>query len=242
MATEAEILFRNLGSLTDDYILDMSGQVDRLTDILLSRMGSRRLSSVDLMWWATAISIVLEEPIRRFSQVIESREEALSNFGAVSDTNHEFRARQLLSTRIGEAAASINAKTMESVAAGLRGSDLANAIRGIVDKELVALFRSTDSIFSMYDRIVMRAAGQDQDVEFWTYDGPADNRNRRFCADIVRRNSVFTAEGIEKLNAHPDLHSYVPPNVSILCGGFGCRHLWMPVFDEDIIEGMDIEN
>jgi hypothetical protein len=88
---------------------------------------------------------------------------------------------------------------------------------------------------TMTDRVILEGMG----APFYLYEGPADSKNRKFCADIVRRRAVFTPKGVEALNAHPLLHSYVPPNVAVLCGGYNCRHLWMPMMD--VPEGWEVE-
>lgn len=67
----------------------------------------------------------------------------------------------------------------------------------------------------------------------WRYAGVRDNRNRPFCASVLDMDRVFDDAQVEELNEHPQLHAYVPPNVRTLCGGYGCRHVFLPVTREE---------
>lgn len=78
-----------------------------------------------------------------------------------------------------------------------------------------------------WERTVLDRVAPDDPV--FIYDGPVDSKNRPFCADIAPRPRAYTRRAIEDLNGHPLLHSYVPPNVFTFCGGYNCRHLWLPM-------------
>lgn len=84
----------------------------------------------------------------------------------------------------------------------------------------------------VWQRLVVEVAARDvlkgQDW-LWEYVGIRDTRNREFCASVLDMKRVFDDEQVQELNDHPDLHNYVPPNVRTLCGGYGCRHLFLPV-------------
>lgn len=67
--------------------------------------------------------------------------------------------------------------------------------------------------------------GQDE----YQYVGPRDKKNRAFCRSVLDMGRIFTRAEIENLNAHPDLIPSVPPLVFTMCGGPGCRHMWLPV-------------
>lgn len=63
----------------------------------------------------------------------------------------------------------------------------------------------------------------------WQYAGIRDSRNRPFCSSVLDMNRVFDDAQVEELNHHPKLQEHVPPNVRTLCGGYGCRHIFLPI-------------
>ncbi len=240
MAAE-EDLFEDLGDLSDAFLEAFLSKVPEYVDTLVGKLPART-ADVDTFWWLTAIGIALEEVTDAFRGGLQRRYQSYADYGL--DTPMPYGpTRGLVEGYMASAAAGMNVKTRESILAGLRGDDLKNAVKDSVEKEIKQFIEALDTAFSAHDRIAMRNLGEQEGRGLWIYAGPADNRNRAFCADIVRRNSVFTAAGIEKLNEHPALHTYVPPNVAILCGGHGCRHLWLPVADNSgLLEGRDLED
>jgi hypothetical protein len=114
--------------------------------------------------------------------------------------------------------------------AALSGASEAE-VREAVTREIESLLpkvtqRSVDAQ-TMTDRVILEGMG----APFYAYVGPVDSKNRPFCANIAPRKAVYTPRGVESLNRHPLLAKYVPPNVAVLCGGYNCRHLWMPMMD-----------
>lgn len=84
----------------------------------------------------------------------------------------------------------------------------------------------------VWQRIVIEVAARDifkGKKWLWRYAGVRDNRNRKFCASVLDMQRDFDDSQVTELNQHPDLHPYVPPNVRTLCGGYGCRHVFLPV-------------
>ena len=57
----------------------------------------------------------------------------------------------------------------------------------------------------------------------YKYIGPRDDLNRKFCADMLRKNRVYTIEDIERLS-NPEFGSY---NIFLWRGSFNCRHAWV---------------
>jgi len=57
----------------------------------------------------------------------------------------------------------------------------------------------------------------------YKYIGPRDEKNRKFCADMLRKNRVYTIEDIERLS-NPEFGSY---NIFLWRGSFNCRHAWV---------------
>lgn len=222
-----------LNDLSDDldaYLLEAEDRIDELTDAVLEQVSGDDLTDADLMFWAAAVAIALAPEIQRLQIFLDRRRSILAQeFGEdrvpVAVRRQATTMAQANSTQV---AAGVHVKTQESIVAGLRGEDLANSIRDVVKQEVTTFVRTADTTVSLFDRVAIREVGETLDG-LWIYAGPADNRNRPFCADIVRRKVAFTDSGIDKLNTHPLLAAYVPPNVSILCGGYRCRHVWWPI-------------
>lgn len=225
-----EEFLTGLSADLDAYLEGTEGRAQSISDDVLARMTADELRDADLAFWAIAVLIALEGEFRRLKRFLANRGRKLADEFGEERLSYAFsrRAEQMAKANAEVAAASIHAKTREAIIAGLRGRDLADGLRATIEQEMVDFMRSLDTVVSMFDRIAIRSIGE-MAGDLWIYAGPADNRNRAFCRDIVRRKSAFTPSGIDKLNSHPDLHKYVPPNVSVLCGGYGCRHVWWPV-------------
>jgi hypothetical protein len=61
----------------------------------------------------------------------------------------------------------------------------------------------------------------------YKYAGPRDNKNRQFCADMLRLNRVYRIEDIEELSAetpNPEFGNY---SIFTWRGSFNCRHQWV---------------
>jgi hypothetical protein len=58
------------------------------------------------------------------------------------------------------------------------------------------------------------------------YIGPVDDRNRKFCADMMRKNKIYRIEDIEQLS-NPEFGTY---NIFLFRGSFNCRHAWVRLF------------
>lgn len=222
-----------LNDLTDDldaYLLEAEDRVEDLTDAVLQQVRGDDLTDADLNFWAIAVAIALESELRRLQTFLDQRRQILAQeFGEDRvPVSIRRQAANMAQANTALVAAGIHVKTQESITAGLRGTDLADSIRDVIQQEISSFVKSMDTTVSLFDRLAIREVGETQDG-LWIYAGPADNRNRPFCADIVRRKVAFTNSGIDKLNTHPLLAAYVPPNVSILCGGYRCRHVWWPI-------------
>lgn len=238
-------LFQELGELSDQFLDKYLEEVPELVDTLVGKLPART-ADVDTRWWLTAISIALEDLLNEFRQTLGKRYVSYSDYGLEKGVPFA-PTRALVEANLTAAASGINIKTRESILNGLRGDDLEKAVRSVVEKEIKEFIEALDTAFSIHDRIAMRELGEEFESGgkevYWLYAGPADKRNRAFCGEIVRRDSIFTMRGVQKLNDHPDLHKYVPPNVFTMCGGHGCRHIWMPVqAGSPMAEGRQIED
>lgn len=61
----------------------------------------------------------------------------------------------------------------------------------------------------------------------YKYIGPRDEKNRKFCADMLSKNRVYRIEDIEVLTAsqaNPDFGFY---SIFLWRGSFNCRHQWV---------------
>jgi hypothetical protein len=55
------------------------------------------------------------------------------------------------------------------------------------------------------------------------YVGPRDNKNRKFCSDMLAKNRVYRMEDIEQLS-NPEFDNY---DIFTWRGSFNCRHTWV---------------
>jgi hypothetical protein len=55
------------------------------------------------------------------------------------------------------------------------------------------------------------------------YVGPRDNKNRKFCSDMLAKNRVYRMEDIEQLS-NPEFGNY---DIFTWRGSFNCRHTWV---------------
>ena len=60
------------------------------------------------------------------------------------------------------------------------------------------------------------------------YVGPRDDRNRRFCSDMLAKNRVYRMEDIEQLS-NPEFGNY---DIFTWRGSFNCRHTWVKLIFE----------
>jgi hypothetical protein len=61
----------------------------------------------------------------------------------------------------------------------------------------------------------------------YKYIGPRDEKNRKFCSDMLSKNKVYRIEDIEELTAsqaNPDFGFY---SIFLWRGSFNCRHQWV---------------
>ena len=104
------------------------------------------------------------------------------------------------------------------------------AVGSLLDRQVDRIVEKFGQALLVWDRAVLDRISELQAEEpVWVYSGPQDKKNRPFCSAIVRLPRAYTRQGIENLNAHPLLADYVPPNVFMLCGGYNCRHAFIPV-------------
>jgi len=220
-------LWAELAGISDSFLEEAESVVPLLADKILRELNPE--SDEDLVnlgfWLALLLELIEENLIKRVP--LDQRAEALTQqFGQqVVDTSPLIAQMR---SNVGVMAAHVTTKTSEAIMNQKRGEELIQAIEKAIESGLADFVRSLDTSMSMYDRLFMEEVGRGG-TGVWRYAGPSDARNRPFCGAIVRNKILYTDSGIEKLNNHPLLHSYVPPNVKMLCGGYNCRHVWVPV-------------
>lgn len=64
-------------------------------------------------------------------------------------------------------------------------------------------------------------ASVDPDEVFWYYDGPADDKTREFCLELLLLGKFFRQSDIDKLSSKAGY------NVSKFKGSYNCRHRWV---------------
>jgi hypothetical protein len=70
----------------------------------------------------------------------------------------------------------------------------------------------------------------------YKYVGPQDDKNRTFCAEMMRANRVFRIEDIDEMS-RLDVNSVGPDGYSIFewRGSYNCRHRWVQLmYEQDI--------
>lgn len=59
------------------------------------------------------------------------------------------------------------------------------------------------------------------------YVGPRDEKNRRFCADMLAKNRVYRIEDIDELTDSVANDEFGFYNIMLWRGSFNCRHVWV---------------
>ena len=111
-------------------------------------------------------------------------------------------------------------------------SDIVDSVRGAVGGAVFANGRlevQVNTAMAVFDQQIQDEIAEQTGFDQFIYSGPSDALIRPFCRSLIAAHKTYTAAGIEKLNGHPDLHRYVPPNVRVFRGGLNCRHMWVAV-------------
>lgn len=147
----------------------------------------------------------------------------------------------MIESRVVALTALIASKAQEMAASG-HSDGFVDVAQEIIDKAKERMAEDIATAMTMWERIVLNKIGDLMGSPVFVYAGPLDEKNRPFCRDIVSKKVAYTKSGINKLNAHPLLHSYVPPNVFTLCGGRNCRHVFLPISREAAVsQDLEIE-
>lgn len=104
----------------------------------------------------------------------------------------------------------------DSVITGERISDF-----DLADVPATRIFKALEGDLKTATASYSRMIAMNQGKKFVLYAGPRDARNRPFCAERV--NKIFPIEAVYTW----DNGQGIP--ASIYCGGYGCRHVLIPV-------------
>jgi len=220
-------MFEALALSADAFLEKELGRVDDLTQRILDEATAEDIEKNEITWWLLIIHSILDDVIERmpFDRRRQLLEEGMK--GSAEVPVEEIVSRSY--ARIDLVAASIRARVAEGKIGGLLGEDLIEAIEQALSKGIADFIRDLDTSLTMYDRLFMASLAEGMDNHRWQYAGPRDLKNRLFCAEVLDAKQAYTDNGVEELNNHPSLHPYVSPNVRTLCGGYGCRHVFVPV-------------
>lgn len=67
------------------------------------------------------------------------------------------------------------------------------------------------------------------------YVGPRDEKNRKFCADMMAKNRVYRIEDIEELTKNKANEQFGYYSIFLWRGSFNCRHTWVRlIYKQDV--------
>jgi hypothetical protein len=221
-------MFEELALVADTFLEAELARVEALTARLLEEASAEEIERNEMTWWLLIIHSILDDvverlPLDRRRLIIERGMNVTGGYVPVEEIVGRSYAR------IDLLAASMRARVAEGKVGGLLGEDLLNAIEQALGRSISEFIRDLDTSMTMYDRLYMQAIANGMEKRLWEYAGPRDPKNRDFCREVLDARRAYTDEGVDQLNEHPSLHAYVPPNVRTLCGGYGCRHVFVPV-------------
>lgn len=162
-------------------------------------------------------------------RVLRETEESL--VGAGLDPRIAVQARGNIDTLIRRFEANARTLARETVRDILdRDKPVALALEALAAK----IGNLADVTLAGFDRaVVLETAIRDDPETLFLYDGPLDSRTRTDCALWV--GHVFTIEQIRGLTSIAG-----PQPVSVYCGGWNCRHRWVPVTRE-MVEALGLK-
>lgn len=136
-------------------------------------------------------------------------------------------ATRVLASTLDSVAASITKRALFSVG----GLDVAGMTEVLIERFGVTVSEATtlaETLQQTYFRTVMAeqfAELEEQNGRLrvrYYYDGIRDDKNRLFCVKELNRERPLTRRQIERLD------NGQLPNPFLTCGGYNCRHQWLP--------------
>lgn len=90
-----------------------------------------------------------------------------------------------------------------------------------------AIKAELDTAVAGFDRTARMRGAVDAGVELFRYEGPRTNL-RPFCRDTIERNGgIYTLAEIQRMDNGQGLP------VENYCGGYNCRHRWVPIVQSE---------
>lgn len=139
--------------------------------------------------------------------------------------------------------AEISKELQKAAITGQSVAKLTKIIEGKIDKLQSHGYAIANTGMAGVDRDVTAQLADALDVEFFTYFGSRDSRNRIFCKDLLnnihpntkqQHSQYWHISEIKELNNGQHL-----PTLKY-CGGYNCRHRWLPVSIRKNKELMDL--
>lgn len=170
--------------------------------------------------------LLIEQWERLLDRVAAGERALLGDEGNAGDAALRARARRLLDESL--------AKHIDSAKGAIQQAMLTNDValkdeaRRVLSATRSAVDRAIQETTLLHAREVHAVRAEELGADRFIYLGPADSRNRLFCADKVGK--TFTRVEIAQLDNGQGL------DVMTRCGGWGCRHHWraMPLAYESL--------
>lgn len=221
-------MYEELAQIADEFLTAELARVDDITRQFLSQATTEDVENNELLWWLMIVHQILDDIVTRLP--FDQRQQVLAQgTGAERIQVPVERIIQRVTARVDVLATTLRARVEEGKIGGLLGESLIDSIVDTLTLQITAFIQELDTALSLYDRLFLARVGKEMKSPLWVYAGPRDNRNRPFCRAVLDERRAYTEAEIDTLNDHPLLHSYVPPNVRTLCGGYGCRHVFAPI-------------
>lgn len=150
----------------------------------------------------------------------------LGDEDSAGDAARRARAQRLLNESLAKHIASAINPLQQAMLTG--DAALEDEVRRALSATRSAVDRAIQETTLLHAREVHAARAEELGADRFIYLGPADSRNRPFCAGKVGK--TFTREEIAQLDNGQGL------DVMTRCGGWGCRHHWraMPLAYEGL--------
>lgn len=196
---------------------------------------------------------VLREYKRQLGKVSQSALDYYKDLGISAKGGIDADALDMLGSRFGDQlsfqvdAALIRPMEQTVMQSMLFASDRATAVSniiGTIDREGVLRKDGTEwtsynvEVFVQdsqrrFQQYVSEEKAKDLDLEVRVYVGPLDNRTRDVCRELIEE-APHGVPGMWLLDEiGPGMVEDADSDVLVECGGYNCRHKWMPLAMED---------
>ena len=129
-------------------------------------------------------------------------------------------------------AADLERLLVRSAVGGTTWSDLIANLKNILDGNERQATTAAMNALASFHTIVRTRHFEDAGVEWFLYDGPADDLNRPFCEHFV--GTRVTSDILDRHSEDFKRNDPMPASVSL--GGFNCRHELVPLTEPSLLE------